>query len=54
MAVRSRQREELVDCTSEVANIVGASGIAEGLCVVFCEHTTAGVTINENTDPDVR
>jgi secondary thiamine-phosphate synthase enzyme len=33
--------------------VVAASGVAEGICVVFIPHTTAAVTINENADPDV-
>jgi secondary thiamine-phosphate synthase enzyme len=44
---------ELRDITREVSEIVGSSGIEEGLCIVYCPHTTAGLTINENADPDV-
>jgi secondary thiamine-phosphate synthase enzyme len=32
---------------------VRASGVADGLCLVWCPHTTAGITVNENADPDV-
>ncbi len=46
--------EGLVDITSEVSMAVRESGVNEGICVVFCPHTTAAVTINENADPDVR
>lgn len=42
-----------VDITARVKQIVRESGIDEGLCVVFCPHTTAAITINENADPDV-
>ncbi len=52
--IRTRTKEEIVDLTAEVGRIVGASGVAEGLCVVFVPHTTAAVTINENADPDVK
>ena len=52
--IRTRSREEIVDLTAEIARIVGASGVAEGACVVFVPHTTAAVTINENADPDVK
>jgi secondary thiamine-phosphate synthase enzyme len=52
--VRTRSREEFVDLTAEVGRAVAASGVKSGLCVVAVPHTTAGVTINENADPDVR
>ena len=51
--VRTRRRAELVDITERVAEAVQRSGVAEGTCVVFIPHTTAGVTINEGADPDV-
>lgn len=44
---------ELVNITSQVREAVQASGVNEGLCVVYCPHTTAAITINENADPDV-
>lgn len=47
------QREEFVNITREVQAAVTDSGIESGLCLVFCPHTTAGMTINENADPDV-
>lgn len=52
--IRTSAREILVDITAEVERIVAASGVKSGLCVVTVPHTTAGVTINENADPDVR
>jgi secondary thiamine-phosphate synthase enzyme len=52
--IRTRSKEEIVDLTAEVGRLVTASGVAEGLCVVFVPHTTAAVTINENADPDVK
>jgi secondary thiamine-phosphate synthase enzyme len=52
--VRTRSREEFVDLTAEVGRAVAASGVKSGLCVVAVPHTTAGVTVNENADPDVR
>lgn len=39
--------------THAVKSFVAQTGVQEGLCVVFCPHTTAGITINENADPDV-
>jgi len=52
--VRTRAREEFVDLTADVERIVAASGMREGVCLVTVPHTTAGVTVNENADPDVR
>ena len=52
-SVKTRSRTEMVDINSQVAAIVRQSGIEEGLCTVYVPHTTAGVTINENADPDV-
>ena len=52
--IRTRSREEFVDLTAEVGRAVAASGVTNGLCVVAVPHTTAGVTVNENADPDVR
>jgi secondary thiamine-phosphate synthase enzyme len=51
--VKSRSRCELIDITGEVAEAVKASGVKEGTVIVYCPHTTAGITINENADPDV-
>ncbi len=52
--VRTRKREEIVDITEQVVEIAAESGRSEGVCTVFVPHTTAGVTINENADPDVK
>lgn len=41
------------DITSQVKDAVKKSGAESGLCYVYCPHTTAGITVNENTDPDV-
>src|SRR5690606_19545604 len=51
--VRTRTRCELVEVTDEVASAVRASGVREGVVVIQSLHTTAGLTINENADPDV-
>jgi len=52
--VRTSRREEIVDITGEVRAAVRRAGPKDGLCLVFVPHTTAGVTINENADPDVK
>ncbi|MRR08654.1 YjbQ family protein [bacterium] len=46
-------RSELVDITGRVRRLVSESGIRDGLCRVWVPHTTAGLTVNENADPDV-
>lgn len=51
--VRTGQACEMVDITREVQDIVTKSGVKSGICIVFVPHTTAGITINENADPDV-
>ena len=43
----------MYDITTSVREAIKESGIQDGLCVVYCPHTTAGITINENADPDV-
>ena len=52
-SVRTSRQEEWLNITVEVQRVVAASGVSEGICVVFVPHTTAAVTINENADPDV-
>jgi secondary thiamine-phosphate synthase enzyme len=52
--VSTRSRVQMVDVTAQVRVALRASGVAEGLCVVFVPHTTAAVTIQENADPDVQ
>ena len=47
------QREGFYNITAAVKDEVRRSGVADGICVVYCPHTTAGITINENADPDV-
>jgi secondary thiamine-phosphate synthase enzyme len=54
ISVRTSKRTELIDITGQIQNIVTKSNIKEGVCLVFCPHTTAGLTINENADPSVK
>jgi secondary thiamine-phosphate synthase enzyme len=46
-------REGFVDVTARVREAASVSGVSDGVAVVYCPHTTAGITINENADPDV-
>lgn len=51
--IRTEQRNQFVEITRQVQECAGRSGVTNGICVVYSLHTTAGITINENADPDV-
>lgn len=51
--VRTTARNQFVEITDQVRDAVATSGVKTGFCVVYCPHTTAAITINENADPDV-
>ncbi len=51
--ISTRSRNELVDITGKVGSVVSESGVSEGDVIVYCPHTTAGITINENADRSV-
>jgi secondary thiamine-phosphate synthase enzyme len=51
--VRSHQREELVEFTGQVSAKLREADATEGVCFLYVQHTTAGLTVNENADPDV-
>jgi secondary thiamine-phosphate synthase enzyme len=53
LKVRSHQREELVEITGEVQRQLKDTGAHEGIVLLYHQHTTAGLTVNENADPDV-
>lgn len=52
-SVKTSGRCQMIDITNHVREIISQSGYASGICHVFIPHTTAGITINENADPDV-
>ncbi|MCK4416686.1 MAG: secondary thiamine-phosphate synthase enzyme YjbQ [Candidatus Latescibacteria bacterium] len=54
ISIPTGTRSEFVDITDRVQEAVRESGITDGLCHVYVPHTTAGLTINENADPNVR
>ena len=54
LKVKSAQREEMVEITVEVELVLKESGRDEGVCHLYTQHTTCGLTINENADPDVK
>ncbi len=51
--IRTASRNQFVEITGQVREAVKQSGVRAGCCLVYCPHTTAGLTINENADPDV-
>ncbi len=51
--VRTKKRNELVDITAAIQELIDESGVSEGICHIFVPHTTAAVTINEKADPAV-
>jgi secondary thiamine-phosphate synthase enzyme len=53
IAVRTARREEMIDVTTLVRAAVRRTGVEAGVAYIYCPHTTAGVTIQENADPDV-
>ena len=53
LTIETHQRDQYLEITSQVAQVVRESDVKSGLVAVFIPHTTAGVTINENADPDV-
>ncbi len=53
LRVRTSRRSELVEITAQVQAVVARAGLREGLAALQSLHTTAGLTINENADPDV-
>jgi secondary thiamine-phosphate synthase enzyme len=53
LRVKTNSRTELVDITQGVQRLVSESGVRSGVCYITVPHTTAGVTLNENSDPNV-
>jgi secondary thiamine-phosphate synthase enzyme len=47
------KHDQMLDITAQVQNIITQEQVQEGIALVYCPHTTAGITINENADPDV-
>lgn len=54
LEVKTEQRQQMIDITSRIQDVVSKSGVTTGVVHCFVPHTTAAVTINENADPDVR
>jgi secondary thiamine-phosphate synthase enzyme len=54
ISVQTNAHDELIDISAQVQVLVSESKVNDGCCIVYTPHTTAGITINENADPDVR
>jgi secondary thiamine-phosphate synthase enzyme len=54
ISIKTAKRIDLIDITGQIQNTVSKSKVKDGICFVFCPHTTAGLTINENADPQVK
>ena len=52
-SLSTKRQQEFVDITGFLRQAIEDAGVTFGLAVVYCPHTTAGITINENADPDV-
>jgi secondary thiamine-phosphate synthase enzyme len=53
LVIKTERHTEFVEITEQVQSVVSELGVKEGICICFVPHTTAGITINENADPDV-
>jgi secondary thiamine-phosphate synthase enzyme len=53
ISISTARRTQFVSITSKVAEVIANTGCRDGIVTIFVPHTTAGITINENADPDV-
>ena len=49
--INTERRQDLVNVTNVIEESIAASGTDEGICVVYCPHTTGGITLNSQMDP---
>ena len=54
LSVKTRERTELIDITSDINELIKKSSVDQGICMLYVPHTTAAVTINESADPSVK
>ncbi|MBB6447406.1 secondary thiamine-phosphate synthase enzyme YjbQ [Bacillus benzoevorans] len=52
--LKTNQRDQMIDITEHVRSFVNESELKDGTVIIYCPHTTGGITINENADPDVK
>ncbi len=53
ITLRTGKKQEMVDITDTIQELVAGSGLRDGICLVYVPHATAAVIINENADPNV-
>ncbi len=53
ITVKTHSKVDLIDISARVQQVVTANGVSDGICFVYCPHTTAGLMLNENWDPTV-
>jgi secondary thiamine-phosphate synthase enzyme len=53
LTIKSSKRNQFIDVTSKIHEIIDKSKVKKGICFLFVPHTTAAITINEGADPDV-
>ncbi|OIJ12476.1 hypothetical protein BKP37_13655 [Anaerobacillus alkalilacustris] len=53
MTIQTNKRDDIIEITNQVRDYIKSQKINDGVIVVYCPHTTAAITINENADPDV-
>lgn len=51
--LQTNSQNEMIDITASIQAVIDSEKISKGFCIIFCPHTTAAITINENADPDV-
>ncbi|MFC1517197.1 secondary thiamine-phosphate synthase enzyme YjbQ [Candidatus Margulisiibacteriota bacterium] len=54
LSIKTKQRSEIIDITAQVKEYIAEEKMKSGIVMVFSPHTTAGITVNENADPDVK
>ena len=54
LSVKTQERTQFIDITSDINQLIQKSGTDQGLCMIYVPHTTAAVTINESADPSVK
>ena len=52
--LHTKKRDDMIEITHDVVQFIKEKNVTEGSVIVYCPHTTAGITINENADPDVK
>jgi len=54
ISIKTSKKEEMIDITQKIAKEISENNIKDGICYIFCPHTTCAITINENADPSVK